>query len=136
MPSPERSLGRSTVKRDNLERRCWVQENARHPKREGDLMIERLTQRTMVLTAAVLCVAGIIDSIRVDSPSTAVIFGLLLVVGAAIARERASSRPVHVRPDLREWLDDTASLTGESIEEVSNAALSSYRAGMSSHHGS
>lgn len=98
-------------------------------------MIERLTQRAMVLTAAVLCLAGIVDGIRVDSPSTAIIFGLVLVVGAGIARQRASSRPIHVRPDLREWLDDTASLTGESIEEVSNAALSSYRAGMSSHHG-
>ena len=98
-------------------------------------MIERLTQRTMVLTAAVLCIAGIIDGIRVDSPSTAILFGLILVVGAGIARQRASARPIHVRPDLREWLDDTASLTGESIEEVSNAALSSYRAGMGGESG-
>ncbi len=95
-------------------------------------MIERLTQRTMVLTAAVFCIAGIIDGIRVDSPSTAVLFGLVFVVGAAIARQGASSRPIHVRPDLREWLDDTASLTGESVEQVSNAALSSYRAGLGS----
>ena len=98
-------------------------------------MIERLTQRTMFLTFAVLCIAGIIDGIRVDSPSTAALFGMVFVVGAAIGRQRASSRPVHVRPDLREWLDDTASLTGESIEELSNAALSSYRAGLGSHHG-
>lgn len=89
----------------------------------------------MVLTGAVLCLAGIIDGIRVDSPSTAILFGLVFVVGAAISRQRAASRPVHVRPDLREWLDDTAALTGESIEEVSNAALSSYRAGLGSHHG-
>ena len=99
-------------------------------------MIERLTQRTMVLTGSVLCLAGIIDSIRIDSPSTAILFGLVFAVGAAISRQRASSRPIHVRPDLREWLDDTASLTGETIEEVSNAALSSYRAGLGSHHGS
>ena len=98
-------------------------------------MIERLTQRTLVLTAAVLCIAGIIDGIRVDSPSTAVLFGLVLIVGAGIARRRASSRPIHVRPDLREWLDDTASLTGETIEDVSNAALSSYRAGMGAGRG-
>lgn len=98
-------------------------------------MIERLTQRTLVLTAAVLCIAGIIDGIRVDSPSTAVLFALVFVVGAGIARQRAATRPVHVRPDLREWLDDTASLTGESIEEVADAALSSYRAGMGTHHG-
>lgn len=98
-------------------------------------MIERLTQRAMVLTAAVLCIAGIIDGIRVDSPSTAVLFGLVFIVGAGIARQRASSRPIHVRPDLREWLDDTASLTGEDIEELSNAALSSYRAGLGIHDG-
>ena len=98
-------------------------------------MIERLTQRAMVLTAAVLCLAGIIDGIRMDSPSTAILFAMVLVVGAGIARRRASSRPIHVRPDLREWLDDTAALTGESIEDVSNAALSSYRAGMSGHDG-
>ena len=93
-------------------------------------MIERLTQRTMVLTGAVLCIAGIIDGIRVDSPSTAILFALVLAVGAGIARQRAANRPVHLRSDLREWLDDTASLTGESIEEVANTALSSYRAGM------
>lgn len=98
-------------------------------------MIERLTQRTMVISAAVLCIAGIIDGIRVDSPSTSILFGLVFAIGVGIARQRASSRPIHVRPDLREWLDDTASLTGESIEEVSNAALSSYRAGMGSTHG-
>jgi hypothetical protein len=98
-------------------------------------MIERLTQRTMVLTAAVLCLAGIIDGIRVNSPSTAILFGLVLLVGAGVARQRASSRPIHVRHDLREWLDDTASLTGETVEEVSNAALSSYRAGLGSHAG-
>ena len=97
-------------------------------------MIERLRRRTLVLTAAVLCVAGIIEGIRVDSPSTAILFGLVLLVGAGISR-RASSRPIQVRHDLREWLDDMASLTGESVEEVSNAALSSYRAGLGSHAG-
>jgi hypothetical protein len=97
-------------------------------------MIERLTQRMMVLSAAVLCTAGIIDGIRVGSPSTAILFALVFAVGAGIARRRASSRPIHVRPDLREWLDDTASLTGESIEEVANSALSSYRAGLGSHN--
>lgn len=91
-------------------------------------MLERLTQRTLVLTTAVLCVAGIIEGIRIDRPSVAILFGLVLALGAVIARGRASERPIRVRPDLREWLDDTASVTGDSIEELSNAALSSYRA--------
>ncbi len=93
-------------------------------------MLERLTQRTVVLTAAVFCLAGIIEGIRIDHPSVAILFGLTLLVGAAIARDRAADRPIRVRPDLREWLDDTASVTGESIDEISNAALSSYRAGL------
>lgn len=93
-------------------------------------MIERLTQRTMLLTAAVLCIAGIVEAIRIDAPGIAIVFGLVLLVGAGIARRRTSTRPVHVRPDLREWLDDVASLTGESVEEVANVALSSYRAGL------
>ncbi len=91
-------------------------------------MLERLTQRTLVLTAAVLCVAGIVVGIRIDRPSVSVLFGLVLAVGSLIARGKASDRPIRVRPDLREWLDDTASVTGDSIEELSNAALSSYRA--------
>lgn len=82
----------------------------------------------MVLTAAVLCLAGVVEGIRIDRPSVAVLFGLVLAVGAVIARDRATQRPIRVRPDLREWLDDTASVTGDSIEELSNAALSSYRA--------
>lgn len=93
-------------------------------------MLERLTTRTMVLTAAVLCVAGIIEGIRTESPGVAVLFGLVMLVGSGIARERSASRPIRVRPDLREWLDDTASLTGDTVEELSSAALSSYRAGL------
>ncbi len=98
-------------------------------------MLERLTQRTMVLTAAVFCVAGVVEGIRIDSPSVAVLFALTFAVGSLIARERAAHRPIRVRPDLREWLDDTASLTGDSIEELSNAALSSYRAGLGGEQG-
>ncbi len=97
-------------------------------------MLERLTQRTMVLTAAVFCIAGIVEGVRIDTPSVAVLFALTLGVGALIAREKAAHRPILVRPDLREWLDDTASLTGDSIEELSNAALSSYRASLRSEH--
>lgn len=93
-------------------------------------MLERLTQRTMVLTAAVLCLAGIVEGLRIDEPSVAVLFGLVLLVGAGIARDRASQRPIRVRPDLREWLDDTASVTGDTIEELTNTALSAYRAGL------
>lgn len=93
-------------------------------------MLERLTLRTMVLTAGVLCIAGIVEGIRTDSPSVAVLFGLVLLVGAGIARDRGATRPIRVRPDLREWLDDAASLTGDTVEEMSNAALSSYRAGL------
>lgn len=93
-------------------------------------MLERLTQRALVLAAAVFCVAGIAEGIRIDRPSVSILFGLTLGLGALIARDRGSDRPIRVRPDLREWLDDTASVTGESIEELSNAALSSYRAGL------
>ena len=82
----------------------------------------------MVLTAAVLCLAGIVEGVRIDEPSIAVLFGLVLVVGAGIAKDRAATRPIRVRPDLREWLDDTASLTGDTIEDLSNTALSAYRA--------
>ena len=91
-------------------------------------MVERLTQRTMVLTAAVFCLAGFVEGIRTEAWSVAVLFALTFAVGALIARDRASQRPIRVRPDLREWLDDTASVTGDTIEELSNAALSSYRA--------
>ena len=91
-------------------------------------MIDHLVQRTMILTAAVLCLAGIVEGLREDSESIAILFGLTLLVGAGIASQRAKSRPVDVRADLREWLDDTASLTGESVEELANTALSAYRA--------
>ena len=65
-----------------------------------------------------------------ERPSVAVLFALTLAVGALIAKDRAAQRAIRVRPDLREWLDDTASVTGDTIEELSNAALSSYRAGL------
>jgi hypothetical protein len=91
-------------------------------------MIDHLVQRTMVLTAAVLCLAGIVEGIRNDTEGTAVLFGLVLAVGFGIVSQRAKRRPVEVRPDIREWLDDTASLTGETVEELANTALSAYRA--------
>ncbi len=93
-------------------------------------MRERLIRRATVLTGVVLCVAGIAEGIRVDKPGISVLFALTLGVGALIAKDRAAQRPIHVRQDLREWLDDTASVTGDTIEELSNAALSSYRAGL------
>lgn len=88
----------------------------------------RLIQRATVLTGAVLCIAGIVEGIRIDEPSVSVLFALTFVIGAVIAMDRAAERPIRVRSDLREWLDDTASVTGDTIEELSNAALSSYRA--------
>ncbi len=91
-------------------------------------MVDHLVQRTMVLTAAVLCLAGIVEGIRNDTEGTAVLFGLVLAVGLGIVSQRAKRRPVEVRPDIREWLDDTASLTGETVEELANTALSAYRA--------
>ena len=91
-------------------------------------MIDHLVQRTMVLTAAVLCLAGIVEGIRNDTEGTAVLFGLVLAVGLGIVSQRAKRRPVEVRPDIREWLDDTASLTGETVEDLANTALSAYRA--------
>lgn len=91
-------------------------------------MLERLIQRATVLTFTVLCAAGIVEGIRIDSPGVSVLFGLVFGVGALVARDRAAQRPIRVRSDLREWLDDTASVTGDTIEELSNAALSSYRA--------
>lgn len=91
-------------------------------------MYDHLIQRTMVLTAAVLCLAGIVEGIRNETEGTAVLFGLVLVVGAGIVNQRAKRRPVDVRPDIREWLDDTASLTGETVEDLANTALSAYRA--------
>lgn len=91
-------------------------------------MSERLIQRAMVVTAAVLCIAGIIEGIRTDNGGMAVLFALVLLVGIGIANQRAQRRPINVRPDIREWLDDTASLTGETVEELANTALSAYRA--------
>ena len=91
-------------------------------------MIDHLVQRTMVLTAAVLCLAGIVEGIRNETEGTAVLFALVLAVGIGIVSQRAKRRPVEVRPDIREWLDDTASLTGETVEELANTALSAYRA--------
>ncbi len=91
-------------------------------------MQERLAQRIMVLTAGVFCLAGIVEAIRTDNWGLAVLFVLLLGVGSGIANQRAKRRPVQLRPDIREWLDDTASLTGETVEELANTALSAYRA--------
>ncbi len=91
-------------------------------------MQQRLILRATVLTGAILCAAGVVEGIRIERPSIAVLFALTFGIGALIAKDRASQRPIRVRPDLREWLDDTASVTGDTIEELSNAALSSYRA--------
>ena len=92
-------------------------------------MIDHLVQRTMVLTAAVLCLAGIVEGIRNDTEGTAVLFGLVSpqsgsessINGPSV--DLSTSAPTYVN-----GLDDTASLTGETVEELANTALSAYRA--------
>lgn len=81
---------------------------------------------------AAVAAAGIIETTRTGQIG---VLGILcaielLTLGIALSLWR-SQVPVMLRADLANWLDATAALTGETVPQIVDRAVSSYRAGLS-----
>jgi hypothetical protein len=84
------------------------------------------------MTSAVLAGAGIVASARGDDDVALVLFALL--AGASLAPLvvlHPRRRAVTVRSDLADWLERTACVTGEPVDEVVDRSISAYRAHVS-----
>jgi len=92
-------------------------------------MNSKLLVLASALTLVVIAVVGLIDAIIDDHAGTAVLFGILAVGIASLARVRASEGTVSMRRDLASWLEKVAPVTGETVDELSDRAVSRLRAG-------
>ena len=70
-----------------------------------------------------------IDAIIDERAGPAVLFGVLALGIAALAAQRADETTVTLRRDLASWLERVAPVTGETVDEMSDRAVSRMRAG-------
>lgn len=92
-------------------------------------MNSSLTTYATTGTLAVIAVVGLIDSIVDDRAGPAVLFAILAVGIVVLARVRVDETTVTLRRDLASWLERTAPVTGESVEDMNARAVSRLRAG-------
>ncbi len=92
-------------------------------------MNQRLGLAATALTLAVIAIVGFVDSVIDDRAGPAVLFAVLAVGIAAMARVRAETNTVAVRRDLASWLERVSPVTGETPDEMSDRAVSRLRAG-------
>jgi hypothetical protein len=92
-------------------------------------MNSKLLVAASALTLVVIAVVGLIDAIIDDRPGAAVLFGILAVGVVGLARVRTTETTVSMRRDLASWLERVSPVTGESVDELSDRAVSRLRAG-------
>ncbi|MGI9624422.1 MAG: hypothetical protein ACR2PK_16435 [Acidimicrobiales bacterium] len=92
-------------------------------------MSTRLVIQATALTLVVVCVVGFVDAVVDDRAGPAVLFAALAVGVIGLARLRVNETTVHMRRDLASWLERVAPVTGESVDELSDSAVSRLRAG-------
>ncbi len=92
-------------------------------------MNSKLLVAASALTLVVIAVVGLIDAIIDDRAGAAVLFAILAVGVVGLARVRTTETTVSMRPDLASWLERVSPVTGESVNELSDRAVSRLRAG-------
>lgn len=92
-------------------------------------MTSRITTLITAGTLVLLCLVGLFDSLRDDRSGPALLFALVAVGIVALASARTNAHGVTLRRDLASWLERVAPVTGETVEELNNRAVSRLRAG-------
>ena len=92
-------------------------------------MNARLIAIATATTLVVLCIVGFVDSIIDDRAGPAVLFAMIAVGIGGLYRARTAEPAVTMRRDLVSWLERTSPVTGETVEELSDRAVSRLRAG-------
>jgi hypothetical protein len=87
--------------------------------------------RTLLLTAAALCVVGAVDS-ALDRAwdQVALFIATMLLIAAAAAFRHPDRRALTLRADLATWLKSRSELTGEPMEVLADRAVAAHRAGL------
>ena len=92
-------------------------------------MSARLAVYATALTLFVIALVGMIDSLVDDRNGPAFLFAALGLGICALATLRTSETTVELRRDLASWLERVSPVTGESVDEMSDRAVSRLRAG-------
>lgn len=91
-------------------------------------MSTKIITYATALTLIVLGVVGFIDSVVDDRAGPAVLFALISLGIVPLAYNKASETSVPLRRDLASWLERTAPTTGETVQEMTDRAVSRLRA--------
>jgi hypothetical protein len=88
-----------------------------------------LNRAVLLMTSLVLAV-GVVDGIVSREWDFLAVFAIALALQLLLLARLSARRPaVPIRRDLVGWLRNQAALGGESIESVTDRAISAYRAG-------
>ncbi len=91
----------------------------------------RITFTRMVHFGIVLvALVGLLDAIDRKQKDLALVFGVLILLGAVLVLHSAvGRRDVPIRGDLVRWLRERADLEGEDIGSIADRALAAARTG-------
>ena len=88
--------------------------------------------RLVLLTTSLVLAVGVVDGIVSHEWDFLAVFAAALALQLLLLVRLSGRRPaVPVRRDLVAWLRDHAALSGETIESVTDRAISAYQAGFS-----
>ncbi len=92
-----------------------------------------LTIRTLLIGAASATTIAVIDAALGNNWDLIVVTAVVLVLQvAALAKLGRRRLQVPLRADLARWLEDRASVTGESIESIVDRAMAGFAARLAS----
>ena len=95
-------------------------------------MTPTLSARLTLITIALAGAVGMLDSFVDAAWDHLVLFGVVLVLALGLLlRLGVGRQAVHLRPDEIHWLARRARLGGESLDDVADRAISTYRAALS-----
>ena len=94
-------------------------------------MSPTLNARLLLLAIAVAGAVGIVDAVVDESWDHVVLFGVCTLLALVLFAGLAAGRQVvRLRADEVHWLARRARLGGESIDDVADRAVSTYRAAL------
>lgn len=84
-----------------------------------------------LVVAVLIAVVGAVDAAIGDAPDLVVLFVAVAVLCAVVLlRSITRRRAVAVRDDVARWLEITAAEQGETMDDLADRAISTYRAAL------
>lgn len=92
-------------------------------------MNKKIAILATALTLIVMSAAGFVDSVIDDRAGPAALFALIALGIAVMAKGATAESGIALRRDLDSWLERVSPVTGETVAEMNDRAVSRLRAG-------